>query len=112
MWRKNRAVLPNTQCIGTDLNRNYPFHWGGPGSSHIPCDETFAGLQPASEPEVKAVIQLILSHKDRIKAFITLHSYGQMILYPWVRLALMSECLTMLIYRAGQTSIPQMLRNW
>ncbi len=70
--------------MGTDLNRNYPFHWGGEGSSHDPCDETFAGVSALSEPESTAVTKLILSNKNRMMAYITLHAYGQYFLYPWV----------------------------
>ena len=29
MWRKNRGANPNSDCVGTDLNRNWSFHWGG-----------------------------------------------------------------------------------
>ena len=29
MWRKNRGVNPGSKCVGTDLNRNWSFHWGG-----------------------------------------------------------------------------------
>ena len=70
--------------MGTDLNRNYPFHWGGEGSSRDPCDETFAGPSALSEPESTSVTKLILANKSRMKAYITLHSYGQYFLYPWV----------------------------
>ena len=28
-WRKSRNVNSLTNCIGTDLNRNYDAHWGG-----------------------------------------------------------------------------------
>ena len=32
MWRKNRHA-PVGGCYGVDLNRNYPYQWGGEGSS-------------------------------------------------------------------------------
>jgi hypothetical protein len=84
MWRKNRAVNEGTQCIGTDLNRNFDYHFGEKGSSHDPCDEIYCGPSAFSEPESIAVKKLVLTNKDRIKAFITLHAYGQYFLYPWV----------------------------
>src|SRR5688500_2711425 len=30
-WRKNRQPTPGTPYIGTDLNRNYGYRWGGGG---------------------------------------------------------------------------------
>ena len=43
MWRKNRAVYPESECIGVDLNRNFDDHFGGVGTSDLPCDETYHG---------------------------------------------------------------------
>ena len=39
MWRKNRAIDPETGCIGVDLNRNWGYEWGGLGTSDDPCDD-------------------------------------------------------------------------
>ncbi|CAG2107277.1 unnamed protein product [Medioppia subpectinata] len=83
MWRKNKAILKGTDCLGTDLNRNYGFHWGGEGSSRDPCEENYSGPKPFSEPESRAVSSLIVDNKHRLMAYITLHSYGQWFLYPW-----------------------------
>ena len=27
-WRKSRNINKNTQCVGTDLNRNFNYAWG------------------------------------------------------------------------------------
>ena len=47
LWRKNvdNAYCANTNSRGADLNRNYPFQWGGPGASTFQCDETYRGAQ-------------------------------------------------------------------
>ena len=29
LWRKNRVPTSVKECMGADLNRNYPYHWGG-----------------------------------------------------------------------------------
>ena len=29
LWRKNREPNADSPCTGTDLNRNFPFHWAG-----------------------------------------------------------------------------------
>lgn len=81
LWRKTRSG--SYVCSGVDPNRNYPFHWGESGASPQKCDETYAGPKPLSEPETAAVAQVIASNKDRIKAYISLHSYGQFVLAPY-----------------------------
>uniref|UniRef100_A0A8D2MAD2 Peptidase M14 domain-containing protein n=1 Tax=Zonotrichia albicollis TaxID=44394 RepID=A0A8D2MAD2_ZONAL len=60
-----------------------PFLKGCPGASHFECQETYCGPYPESEPEVKAVARFIRDHKDTIKAYITMHSYSQLVLFPY-----------------------------
>ncbi|XP_064081518.1 carboxypeptidase B1-like [Macrobrachium nipponense] len=82
LWRKNRAQITRS-CSGTDLNRNFGYHWGESGSSNSPCSSIYKGRQPFSEPESRALREAMVAVKDRIHAYITIHSYGQYILYPW-----------------------------
>ncbi|PNP50082.1 hypothetical protein THARTR1_09214 [Trichoderma harzianum] len=89
MWRKNRLPRSNTTCIGTDLNRNWKFEWGGePGTgaaSTNPCSNTFQGLNPGDTPENIAVSSLsnkLGASRKGIRSYIDLHSYGQKILTP------------------------------
>ncbi|GJQ72416.1 hypothetical protein Trydic_g3495 [Trypoxylus dichotomus] len=81
LWRKNRAR--SGYCSGTDLNRNYGYRWGGAGSSKNPCQETYGGTGPFSEPETAAIRDFIQKMGQRWRASISYHSYGQYILYPW-----------------------------
>nr|XP_033803787.1 carboxypeptidase B2 isoform X2 [Geotrypetes seraphini] len=83
MWRKNRSQHSNVTCIGTDLNRNFDAGWCGPGASSYSCQDTYCGPFPESEPEVKAVANFIRQNKDQIKGYITMHSYSQMVLFPY-----------------------------
>ncbi|NXK61671.1 CBPB2 Carboxypeptidase, partial [Sylvietta virens] len=83
LWRKSRSSHGNSKCIGTDMNRNFDAHWCGPGASHSECQETYCGPYPESEPEVKAVARFVRDHKDIIKAYITMHSYSQLVLFPY-----------------------------
>jgi carboxypeptidase A2 len=53
------------------------------GSSLNPCEDTYAGSSPFSEPETRAMSDFILSHKDEIKVYLTMHSYSQLWLVPW-----------------------------
>ncbi|XP_050682282.1 carboxypeptidase B-like [Leptidea sinapis] len=83
LWRKNRKPLLGRQCIGTDLNRNFGYRWGGRGSSSNPCSDIYRGSRMFSEPESKAVADFIKTTSANFTAYITYHSYGQYLLYPW-----------------------------
>nr|KAF6427336.1 carboxypeptidase B2 [Rousettus aegyptiacus] len=84
MWRKNRSFHENNPCIGTDLNRNFASkHWCEKGASSFSCSEIYCGLYPESEPEVKAVANFLRRNINHIKAYITMHSYSQKIVFPY-----------------------------
>lgn len=70
--------------LGVDLNRNYgyQFNFDEVGSSSNPCDEQYRGLEPFSEPEVKAMRDFLTSHWD-IKIVINLHSWGNLLITPY-----------------------------
>jgi hypothetical protein len=96
-WRKNtdNNYCANTNTRGADLNRNYPFQWGCcGGSSGTPCSLTYRGPSAASEPEVQAVRDYVTAlfpnvwsggsvPADSSGVFIDLHSYGELVLWPW-----------------------------
>ncbi|XP_065147863.1 carboxypeptidase A1-like [Paramisgurnus dabryanus] len=82
MWRKTRSRYSGTSCVGVDPNRNWEIGFGGPGASSNPCDETYHGPSPNSEPEIKAIVDFVKSHGN-LKAFLSIHSYSQMLLYPY-----------------------------
>lgn len=83
MWRKTRSK--QGRCTGVDPNRNWGFKWGGKGASVNPCSEIYRGPRPFSEPETNAVKRFIMD-RSRVggwELYLTFHSYGQMVLYPW-----------------------------
>ncbi|XP_043319657.1 carboxypeptidase A4-like isoform X2 [Cervus canadensis] len=82
LWRKTRSVNPGSTCIGTDPNRNWNSSFGEVGSAADPCSEIYHGPHPHSEVEVKSVADFIKKHGN-FKCFIDLHSYSQMVLYPY-----------------------------
>lgn len=106
MWRKTRKPNPNSNCVGTDANRNWDFHHAGMstnihikcqrvhdnfivilkfsevGASRQPCAETFAGPKAFSEPETKALSEFI--KKFDLKLYISFHSFSQLLLFPYV----------------------------
>ncbi|KTG45543.1 hypothetical protein cypCar_00007916 [Cyprinus carpio] len=82
MWRKTRKPNPGSKCVGVDPNRNWDAGFGGAGSSGNPCSETYRGPRVNSESEVKAIVDFVKSH-GKLKAFVSIHSYSQMLLYPY-----------------------------
>lgn len=79
-WRKNRQ--PCSGGIGTDLNRNYSYGWGGSGSSGSCTSETFRGYDPFDAPETAAVRDFFNAHPD-INVLLSYHSYSNLVLWPW-----------------------------
>uniref|UniRef100_A0A3B4A5H2 Peptidase M14 domain-containing protein n=1 Tax=Periophthalmus magnuspinnatus TaxID=409849 RepID=A0A3B4A5H2_9GOBI len=82
-WRKTRSKNRKFHCRGVDANRNWKVKWCEEGASSHPCDDTYCGPYPESEPEVKAVAKFLRKHKKRVKAYISIHAYAQMLLYPY-----------------------------
>ena len=86
MWRKTRSQNAGfnrgDNCVGVDPNRNWGYKWGGVGASTDPCHETYRGSSSFSEVETAAVRDFLTS-KSGVRLYLTYHSYGQMILYPW-----------------------------
>jgi len=80
-WRKNRRQNQNS-TFGVDLNRNFAFEWGGPGSSGSGGSEIYRGTAPFSEPEAAVMRDLINAQHDLI-AHIDFHSFGQLFLWPY-----------------------------
>ncbi|XP_072945696.1 carboxypeptidase B-like [Epargyreus clarus] len=84
-WRKTRSTdhAQGQNCPGVDGNRNYDFFWNTVGSSSWPCHDTFAGSRPFSEVETRVVRDILHEHLERITLYITMHSFGSLILYSW-----------------------------
>ena len=100
LWRKNtdnNDGCGDQNSWGTDLNRNYPYFWGCcGGSSGSACSETYRGPSPASEPETQAVRNYVMAQlpdygdpqqgpipADAAGMFMDIHSYSQLVLWPW-----------------------------
>ncbi|MBW3547015.1 MAG: hypothetical protein KY452_02615 [Actinobacteria bacterium] len=83
LWRKNRRDNPATPCDGVDLNRNLDFLWAVTEgqTSCSPCSDVYCGPSAFSEPETRNVKHLLDTR--RIDCFVDVHSYSELILYPW-----------------------------
>lgn len=107
----NGNCARNANSSGIDLNRNFPFHWhttGESGSSSDTCDEDYRGPTAASEPETRNLVAYvagspgtdgvysggllpdrrpdnvsIASPDDYAGLFFDIHSYSQLVLWPW-----------------------------
>jgi hypothetical protein len=87
-WRKNRQPTPGTSSIGTDLNRNYGYHWGGGGrTSTNPAAITYRGPAPFSTPEDRAMRDFLASRvvngRQQIRTGITFHESGRLVMWPY-----------------------------
>jgi hypothetical protein len=108
LWRKNTnrtidcpGAPTSSTHYGVDLNRNSSFKWneceGGACSSSSACTQTYRGAGPASEPETQAIqnyLSTVFADQrgpnvsdsapaDTGGLFISVHSYGQLVLFPW-----------------------------
>ncbi len=112
-WRKN-VNNTNGACsstsYGTDLNRNFPFHWNtvAGGSSGSACADTYRGPSPQSEPESQNLMRLVAgtpgasgaysggifpdrrgdastsaAPDDYQGIFMDIHSFSQLVLWSW-----------------------------
>ena len=83
MWRKNRR-----DNHGVDNNRNYSYVddngnevWNSSGTSWSPNGSTYAGDEPFSEAENRAIRYLVES--KNFKLALNNHTYGNLLLYPF-----------------------------
>lgn len=88
LWRKNRSLPPaSSSSYGTDINRNFGYKWGYSGASTNPGSQIYKGPSAFSTPEASAVrdaVQAIVNDANtNLVLYISYHSYGQLILYPW-----------------------------
>ncbi|XP_018335354.1 carboxypeptidase B-like [Agrilus planipennis] len=83
LWRKTRSKTREIKCAGVDGNRNFSFLWGLVGASSDECSETYKGPFPFSEVELQAFRNFSKPLSRRIKLYLSLHSYGNYIIYPF-----------------------------
>ncbi|EPQ51249.1 hypothetical protein GLOTRDRAFT_108207 [Gloeophyllum trabeum ATCC 11539] len=83
LWYKNRMALgPDDRCVGLDMGRNWGHKWGKNKYKKQPCHHWFPGHRPFEAPEVNNVANFITTI-PRLRAFVDLRAYGQMISIPY-----------------------------
>ena len=82
-WRRNRGTNSDG-TVGADLNRNYDFLWQWTigSTSSDSTSELYKGDAVFSEQETRNVRDFLDRHRD-ITCFVDVHSYSELILYPW-----------------------------
>lgn len=87
-FRKNRQLVSENRdwlgrkCYGLDIARSFPanFRAAQPGS----CGPTYAGTAPLQSVESAALASYLRNETNEVVAYVDLHSYGQLLLYPWM----------------------------
>jgi carboxypeptidase T len=86
-WRRNRQATPGSDAIGTDLNRNFGYRWGGKGSSGNPFSTRFRGRAAFSAPETRAMRDFVASRvvdgRQQIRTSVSFHEFGRVVLWPY-----------------------------
>lgn len=66
---------------GTDINRNYPFHWNEATPTPVPCDSSYPGPAALSEPESAHVLSSFQASGASL--VVSFQAPGPGIRYPW-----------------------------
>jgi len=95
LWRKNRkpsGCKSNkynwfggcfyTWCYGVDGNRNWSADWGRVGVSKDPCSQVYPGKKAFDQENTRMVRDYLESNQDKLKLYVTYHSYSQLFLTP------------------------------
>ncbi|GAA6057853.1 hypothetical protein JCM3770_002720 [Rhodotorula araucariae] len=86
LWRKSRQPVGSTSdqkaCYGIDLNRNWGFHFE-PGTRPNPCSDSYPGAEAFESVELQALREYLLDEGNHVDAFFDVHSFGQMLLFPY-----------------------------
>jgi hypothetical protein len=97
LHRKNAQGTCSSGPRGVDLNRNAGSHWGETGSSPNRCSEVYRGPHADSEVETRALQSLwrnlyrdtrapgdtAAATPDTTGVVVSMHSYGNYVLFPW-----------------------------
>jgi murein tripeptide amidase MpaA len=69
-------IKVNSPQQGLDLNRNFPEHW------RVEAEQLGAGDYPTSEPEVKALVDFFIQHRN-ICGALSYHTFSGVLLRPF-----------------------------
>ncbi|KAJ3010057.1 UNVERIFIED_CONTAM: Carboxypeptidase A4, partial [Siphonaria sp. JEL0065] len=78
--RKNMQPNSGSSCIGTDPNRNFNFHWSGPGASNDPCNDSYYGPSGFSTPEAQLIANFV-KNTPNVVGYIDFHSFSELFMF-------------------------------
>ncbi|XP_052900023.1 uncharacterized protein LOC128306528 [Anopheles moucheti] len=88
-WNAHKPHLtedtgPVESCYGVDLNHNWAYHWQQASDPMYrnPCSDSYAGAEPFSEPESRALRDFLLTRRRNVRLYLSLQAYGQVLAYP------------------------------
>jgi hypothetical protein len=115
-WRKNARDNDGDGLLGpadgVDLNRNYDFRWAGSlRARNDPLSPEYRGPAPFSEPETRAVRDLVLAR--RFAFAVSYHAFGSYLVYPEGRSAVGEEPVDAPLFRAlaGDSRTPAIVSS-
>ncbi|KAK0549868.1 hypothetical protein OC845_002936 [Tilletia horrida] len=94
LWRKNRQPVTtddddndnpdptNPDCVGIDLNSNWDAGFQAWPKERA-CSESYPGSRPFEAYESAAIARFINDPVNKIRSVVDLHSYGQLLTYPF-----------------------------
>ena len=84
LWRKTRSFRKDSPCKGVDPNRNFDdINFNQFGTSNSKCKEIYAGKSAFSENNTKWISKKLDELGDKVKLYLSYHSYGQMFFTPY-----------------------------
>uniref|UniRef100_A0A182MNE1 Peptidase M14 domain-containing protein n=1 Tax=Anopheles culicifacies TaxID=139723 RepID=A0A182MNE1_9DIPT len=78
------GVQREESCYGVDLNHNWAYHWQQATDPiyRERCSDSYAGSEPFSEPESRALRDFLLTRRRNVRLYLSLQAYGQVLTYP------------------------------
>ncbi|KAJ9109556.1 hypothetical protein QFC20_003302 [Naganishia adeliensis] len=83
LWRKNRQDLDYGNCRGIDMNSNWGYQWSPAALFSNPCSESYPGAHAFEAVETQVVADYLKSSPNNVRAFVDVHSYGQLFMFPY-----------------------------
>lgn len=80
-YQKAKGIDCGDQEMGVDINRNYGYNFKN--EDVWVCSESFPGKEAFSEPETRAMRDMLRKYNSTIKFAYNFHSYGPMYVWPY-----------------------------
>lgn len=82
-WKKNLRPSEDLLAYGIDLTSNFGYQWASCKKTTSMFAMNYPGTAPFSENETKFIKDVLLKHKDKTKAYVSIRMNGHSLLYPF-----------------------------